>query len=271
MSHEQLLELCPIHALGALDGEELRELEAHLESGCEMCQQHIREYTELLAVLPEALPNVPLSPALKSRLMDQIEKGSARGRVVDFKTPGSAARGEGPVKTFAWLPWACAAAAGIALVVSLWNLSNLNRELSGQRSQLSQQRQQIQELQSQLNQEKAVTAFLSDPEARVTMLAGTGKSPRSAGKILWNPKDKKALFYASRLPVPPAGKTYQLWIIAENKPFDAGIFSVNEAGSGFLKIDSLASAEKAQKFAVTLEPAGGVPQPTGEMRLLGSV
>jgi anti-sigma-K factor RskA len=271
MSHERLLELCPIHALGALDGEELRELETHLESGCEICQRQIREYTDMLAVLPEALPNVPVSPALKGRLIDQIEKESARSRVADFKKSVSTEGGERPVKTFAWLPWACAAAAGIALVASLWNLSNLNRELSGQRSQLSQQREQIQGLQSQLNQEKAVTAFLSDPEVRVTMLAGTDKSPQSAGKILWKPKDKKALFYASRLPVPPAGKTYQLWIIAENKPFDAGTFSVNEAGNGFLRIDSLANPEKAQKFAVTLEPAGGVPQPTGEMRLLGSV
>jgi anti-sigma-K factor RskA len=271
MSHERLSELCPIHALGALDGEELRELETHLKSGCEICERQIREYTEMLAILPETLPNVPLSPALKGRLMDQIEKESARGRVVDFKTPVSAAGAERPVKTFAWLPWACAAAAGIALVVSLWNVSSLKRELSGQRSQLSQERQQIQELQSQLNQEKAVTAFLSDPDVRVTLLTGTDKSPQSAGKILWNPKDKRALFYAFRLPVPPAGKTYQLWIIAGNKPFDAGTFSVNEAGNGFLKIDSLASPEKAQKFAVTLEPAGGVPQPTGEMRLLGSV
>jgi anti-sigma-K factor RskA len=271
MSHERLLELCPIHALGALDGEELRELEKHLESGCEICQRQIREYTEMLAVLPEGLPNVPVPPALKGRLMDQIGKESARSRVVDFKTAVSTEGGERPVKTFAWLPWACAAAAGIALVVSLWDLSNLNRELSEQRSQLSQQGQQMQELQNQLDQEKAVTTFLSDPEVRVTLLAGTDKSPQSAGKILWNPKEKRALFYASRLPVPPVGKTYQLWVIAGNKPIDAGTFSVNEAGNGFLKIDSLASPEKAQKFAVTLEPAGGVPQPTGEMRLLGSV
>ena len=32
MSHEKLSELCSIYALGALDGEELREFEAHLKS-----------------------------------------------------------------------------------------------------------------------------------------------------------------------------------------------------------------------------------------------
>src|SRR5436309_1298331 len=89
-----------------------------------------------------------------------------------------------------------------------------------------------------------------------------------AGKILWNPGEKKALFYASNLPAPPNGKTYQLWVIAQNKPFDAGTFAVDSSGNGFLKIDSLSEDDKAQKFAVTLEPAGGVPQPTGETHLL---
>ena len=58
---------------------------------------------------------------------------------------------------------------------------------------------------------------------------------------------------------------------SDGKPFDAGTFSVDASGNGFLEIDSLSEADKAQKFAVTLEPAGGVPQPTGEMQLLGSL
>jgi anti-sigma-K factor RskA len=62
-----------------------------------------------------------------------------------------------------------------------------------------------------------------------------------------------------------------LWMIAGNKPIDAGIFTVGSDGSGFLKVPSLSDADKAQKFAVTLEPAGGVPQPTGDMHLLGSL
>jgi anti-sigma-K factor RskA len=112
---------------------------------------------------------------------------------------------------------------------------------------------------------------LKNPGVRVTTLGGTEKSPKSSGKILWDPKEKRAFFYATHLPAVPAGKTYQLWIIAGNKPFDAGIFSVDQDGNGFLKVDSLSEADKAQKFAVTLEPAGGVPQPTGEMHLLGSL
>jgi len=38
-----------------------------------------------------------------------------------------------------------------------------------------------------------------------------------------------------------------------------------------LKIPSLPQGKSFDKFAVTLEPAGGVPKPTGPMHLLGTV
>ena len=271
MSHEKLTELCSTYALGALDGEELRELEIHLKSGCPLCEQQIREFTDLIAKVPQALPAVAPSPELRERLMLQLDKYPETGAVFEFRSLTSAGDQAKATKRRSWLPWACALAAGLGLVVSLWNLSGLREDISNQQLRLHQQSEQIKQLQDQLDTERAVTAFLSNPEVRVTTLAGTPKSPQSSGKILWDPKEKRALFYAAHLPVAPSGKTYQLWIIAQNKPFDAGTFSVDENGNGFLKIDLLSQADKVQKFAVTLEPAGGVPQPSGEMHLLGSL
>jgi anti-sigma-K factor RskA len=271
MSHEKLSELCPVYALGALDGEELRELETHLKSGCPLCEQQIREFGDLIANVPQALPGIEPSNDLRTRLMAQLDRDQQTSQVIEFRSSSLSLDQTKPPKPRSWLPWACALAAGLALVISLWNLSNLKQELSSQQGQLSRQNDQIQQLQDQLEKERTITAFLSNPEVRVTMLAGTEKSPRSSGKIIWDPKEKRALFYAAHLPAAPPGKTYQLWIIAQNKPFDAGVFSVDQTGNGFLKIDLLSEADKAQKFAVTLEPAGGMPQPTGDMHLLGSL
>jgi len=270
MSHEKLSELCSIYALGALDGEELREFEAHLKTGCPLCGQQIQEFSELIASIPEALPNVRPSPDLRDRLLASLDREFPNRGVVDFKSaakglPGSPGRRRG------WFPWACAVAAGLALMVSLTRVSSLNRGLAEQQERLNQQLEQLKTLQRLLSDEKEVTQFITRPGVKVTPLAGTDKSPQAAGQILWSAQEKKALFYASRLPSPPEGKTYQLWIIANNKPFDAGIFSVDPQGNGFLKVPLLAEADKAQKFAVTLEPAGGVPQPTGDMHLLGSL
>ena len=270
MSHEKLSELCSVYALGALDGEELREFEAHLKTGCPLCGQELQEYSEMVASIPEALPNVRPSQDLKSRLMARLDQEASHRGVVDFK-PAAKGLPAKPDRKRGWLPWACAVAAGIALMVSLTRVSSLNRGISEQHERLNQQLEQLKVLQKLLSDEKEVTQFIAKPGVRITPLAGTDKSPQAAGKILWSAQEKKALFYASKLPAPPEGKTYQLWIIADNKPFDAGVFSVDPQGNGFLKVPSLSEADKAQMFAVTLEPAGGVPQPTGDMHLLGSL
>jgi anti-sigma-K factor RskA len=270
MSHEKLSELCSIYALGALDGEELREFEAHLETGCPLCGQQIQEYSQTVAAIPEALANVRPSADLKARLMARLDQEVPSRGVVDFK-PVAKVLPVKPQQKRGWLPWACAVAAGIALTVSLTRVSSLNRGLAEQQERLNQQLEQLKVFQRLLSDEKEVTQFIAKPGARITALAGTDKSPQAAGKILWNVQEKKAFFYASNLAVPPEGKTYQLWMIAGNKPIDAGIFSVGPDGNGFLKVPSLSEADKAQKFAVTLEPAGGVPQPTGDMHLLGSL
>jgi len=269
MSHDKLSELCSIYALGALDGEELREFEAHLETGCPLCGQQIQDYSQTVAAIPEALANVRPSADLKGRLMARLDKEGTSRELVDFKPVAKPVPGSGSKR--GWIPWACAVAAGLALTVSLTRVSNLNRGLAEQQERLNQQLQQLKTLQRLLSAEQEVTQFIAKPGVRVTPLAGTDKSPEAAGQILWSAQEKKALFYASKLPSPPEGKTYQLWIIADNKPIDAGIFPVDPQGNGFLKVPLLAEADKAQKFAVTLEPAGGVPQPTGAMHLLGSL
>lgn len=270
MSHEKLSELCSIYALGALDGEELREFEAHLKTGCPLCGQQIREFSEVAASIPEALPNMRPSPDLKDRLMASLDHEVSKDRVIDFKSVGKALPAT-PSRRRGWFPWACAIAAGIALMVSLTRLSSLNRGFAEQQERLNQQIEQLKVLQKLLSDEKEVTQFIAKPGVKITPLAGTDKSPEAVGKVLWSAQEKRALFYASKLPVLPQGKTYQLWIIANNKPFDAGIFLVDPQGNGFLKVPSLSEADKAQKFAVTLEPAGGVPQPTGDMHLLGAL
>src|SRR2546425_118103 len=67
--------------------------------------------------------------------------------------------------------------------------------------------------------------------------------------------------FVSKLPPAPAGRTYKLWVIAQGTPRPAGVFQVNGAGEAVRKIEPV--AESASAFAVTLEPEGGGPAPTG--------
>jgi hypothetical protein len=182
--------------------------------------------------------------------------------------PGRRARK--PRSSTRWLPWGVAIAAALLLSVAAGIILRLNRQHSRQQSQLQQELRQIEQLQADLNQERAFVAFLRTPEVRATRLLGTPKSPTATGIVFWSPKDTRAYFFASHLSIPPVGKTYQLWMITD-KPISAGVFDVNREGGASLLAQALTGTSKAQKFAVTLEPAGGVPQPTGEMHLLGSL
>jgi anti-sigma-K factor RskA len=87
--------------------------------------------------------------------------------------------------------------------------------------------------------------------------------------MIWQPTEG-GLLVAAGLPPAPAGKTYQLWAIAgQNAPVSAGVFEVDPKGSASLRVPKLAGVDKVDVFAVTLEPAGGLPAPSGPMVLAG--
>ena len=46
MNHEEWLERAEIYALGALDGAELSQFEAHLAAGCSLCETQVRRLDE---------------------------------------------------------------------------------------------------------------------------------------------------------------------------------------------------------------------------------
>jgi anti-sigma-K factor RskA len=61
-----------------------------------------------------------------------------------------------------------------------------------------------------------------------------------------------------------AEQVYQLWVFQAGAPVPAGIFTADD-GSALVQAD--ARVRGAEVVAVTVEPAGGVPQPTGPIVL----
>lgn len=77
MDHENWLELADIYAAGALDGEELAQFETHLAAGCAECQARIRDARESLAEISHSLKPVLPAPAIKERILNQIDSQSS--------------------------------------------------------------------------------------------------------------------------------------------------------------------------------------------------
>ena len=78
------------------------------------------------------------------------------------------------------------------------------------------------------------------------------------------------VFTASNLPAPPPGRAYQLWVLTRQPaPISAGMLTPDASGRVNVRFDTPIDLPAPVAMAVTLEPAGGVPSPTGDKYLVG--
>lgn len=244
MSHELYAEQAAGYALSALDGEERRRFEAHLRDGCDECDTAVREYGQSLTALAAELPLVAPPPSVKAALLNRI---------------GAGAR---PARAPRRLVWAGALAAVAAVVAYLgWTLTALEGELT-------ERAREVTSLQREIARQQELLKTLVSPDTQVVALDGLKPSPAARGRMWWH-REAGGFFVASGLPAAPTGKTYQLWAIAGGTPLAAGVFDVDPKGTAALRVRPLRGVEKVEVFAVTLEPAGGLPKPSGPMYLAG--
>lgn len=143
-------------------------------------------------------------------------------------------------------------------------------EVAQLRAQVASREQETAGLRKAMAQRDEMLAFLRSPNVKAVSLAGSAMAKSAGALLLYDPNTKKAFLYAFNMPALPAGKTYQLWAIVD-KPVSAGIFSTDTGHKSRLIVRSMPDPTQLTKFAVSLEPEGGRPQPTGEIYLLGQL
>jgi anti-sigma-K factor RskA len=132
-------------------------------------------------------------------------------------------------------------------------------------------RQDLASARQRLAREDAVPQLLARADSRVTPLDGLAAAPRARGRVVWSPGAREAVLVAAGLEPAPAGKAYEVWVIAQGAPVPAGVFQVDAQGGAVVRLPALDETARAKTFAVTLEPAEGTPSPTGPMVLAGNV
>jgi anti-sigma-K factor RskA len=256
MTRDEISELATAYALGSLEGGDLARFEALLRADDAEALAALRDAEGTLVDLAAAAP-VPPPPAVKAALMDRIAAEPAPSRAA---APVLAPRRRRPL----WpLILSGAMAAGLAAVVVGWSVSSTYEK------RLDALARDADQLKAELRSQQAVIAILRDPTTQVVALAGLPPAPTARARMMWH-ANAGGVFVATGLPAPPPGKTYQLWAIAgSDAPVSAGVFSVDARGTGSLSVSPLPGVGAVNTFAVTLEPAGGLPAPSGEMYLLG--
>ncbi len=252
--HPQFDEDFELYALGALEGEEREAVELHAR-GCADCARKVEEARGRMAVLALAAPSQVPPRAVRDRLLR---------RVGATPTTQAATRRE------AFRRWMVPVLAltSLVLAIAFGVLTNQNRTLTRRVTELEAARQQQE---ADTARARAVLDLLTAPDTiKVALVAGEVR-PLPQGKAFYHPS-KGLLFYANNLPSLPTNLTYQLWLVpAQGNPISAGIFETDAKGNGSVVLPSLPPGVAAKAFAVTVEPAGGMPQPTGKKVLIGVV
>lgn len=260
-------DLLPADALGALDAGELGALRSALLGDARLRAAAAGWQSEVEAL---ALSVVPITPAAttRARLLRSISRDTAEKSA---RADNAVAKGRGSR--------AFAAVAAVLVGVVVWGAidrGTLRREVErlresnrGVDANLASLQTQLATAQREVIRLSTRSNIVAAPDMHPVVLAGLAAAPSSTARTFISPRDGKALFYAYSLPAAPAGKQYQLWFIAGGKPVSGGVFDVDEHGNGTLVVENVAPLEAIQAWAVTLEPAGGLPAPSGAMVLKG--
>ncbi len=263
-----------LYALGALEGEERQAIESHL-AGCRECARKLGEAQGRIALLALAAPPVAPSAAVKQRLMSQI-RGDAERTAPERETserpdPRRAATesaGRERSSGFFGRWWAAVLVpVGAALAIATIFLWNENRHLSHQLDALYST---VRLERQQLDEARQVADLLASSDTITVPLAQQPGMPAGSAHVSYNPKTGM-LMYDGALAPAPSDKIYQLWLVPVNgKPISAGVFKP-AVGLPDHWMVALPPGTAPKAFAVSLEPSGGMPQPTGPMVLVGPV
>ena len=252
MTHEEIQQLAALNAIGAASPEEVAELRRHL-ADCEECRRAAAELDESAALVALSVDPVAPPATVRASLMRKLDREST---VKTLERPAPR-RGSG---------WAQAAAVVFLglYVISSGNLRKAREEtkrLSNEVAQLRAERQKLSE----------TIAALSASATRTIQLAGQEIAPNASARVFLDPSQRRAFVFFDNLPPNPRNKSYQMWIIRADQaaPQSAGVFDVDRSGKASLVLQRLPVDTEIKALAVTLEPKGGVPAPTGDKYLVG--
>jgi len=215
--------------------------------------------------LPEVLVAPP--PEVKERVVWSV-RAEGRDEPVLVSIPAAAAL---PDRGLITMVWALGVAASFMLAMAFAALWYATRtDLGATRINVTQLEGLLHEKTSDLEEKNRELAWLKDPRVHVALLKGLEGNPTAKAKLLWNPGTKQGILWVSGLPPLPIEKSYELWAFVGEQPVPAGTFDARSDATTVIPISKQENlGEAPMKFAVSVEPKGGVSSPTGAIVLVG--
>lgn len=234
LNETHILELLPAYALGSLDSDEAAQVEEHLLS-CWICRNEATAFQTVGEQLHFAAPAATPSPELKDRLMQRVQSSRPQ-RPVPAQSPRR--------------PW-------LERLLPVWSLASLCLIIALAAFSLS--------LWQRLNH----LEFLTAPGGmRAIALTATDEAPGATGFVVVSRDGGEGALVVDGLPPLGEERQYQVWLIRDGERTSGAVFSTDEESYAGMRIRVAGSLLEYSAIGVTIEPAGGSPEPTG-VRVLG--
>jgi anti-sigma-K factor RskA len=232
------------YAVDALPPEERELFEAHLQE-CDPCAQEVAELLATAAELGSAL-SAPPPASLRASVLAEIDQtrqeppppSATTDDVVDLDER----RREQPRRWWTHLVAPAAAVVAIAVVGLSLMVANLTDRID-----------QLEAANSQF------VDVLAAPDAETLSVEGPDGS---VARVVVASSRGEAVFLTDGMPATADDEVYELWLIDDDGPAPAGLFEVDERGRATRVLTG--DMANAAAIAVTVEPAGGSPQPTSD-------
>ena len=271
MSPEEREELASLYALGLLEGEDLAAFEKELARDPAL-DALVLEFERAAGQLATALPQKRPPSALKNAVLGAVQSPAV--------AVGSAS---GLETLMRWIPWAIAA--GFAVFCGmLWfgradlrvqyaRLTEENRSLQVRIAGLDSERVRLEARVEALETEsKDLKVRVASTEAReplkefqgLTLTPQAGAAVGSEVSAVWDPNKQAGALDLAKLPPTPPDKAYQVWLITPDSPQPLNVGVLGPASIGKrVAFRSPLPVSRVSAMAISLEPVGGSPLPTG--------
>jgi hypothetical protein len=292
VSHTEAMELLGEAALDALPPDDQAGVIAHA-TGCPECGPALIALRDAVAQMAFAAPPVAVDPVRRARVRTRLmararadlsvaESPAVAGELADVApgvagAPGGTGQavrlstGHGravpsvtPRRSWgaaAAFGWGLAIAAGLALAVVE------RRAVSDYQSLTNERRVLLARVDALRDSVESRDSFVRSVTGKQisSMQLTSGAVRASWAWMFWDHATNKWTLVARDLPVPAAGRTYQLWLVTPKAKISAGTFLPRPDGAAEVQATYALAPDALTAIAVTEEPAGGVPQPTGAL------
>lgn len=164
-----------------------------------------------------------------------------------------------------------ALAASVAFIAAAMQLARVTSDRNALRNQIASRPTPPvtpESVKTQATEKEALIAAMAGPDVKIVPLSST--SATQMGRVFWNRSsdDWTMVVYTMRPPRP--GMTYQMWLVTDSAKISAGTFQPDSTGHAFMQAKYALNRDALKAVAVTEEPAGGMPSPTGPIVVSGS-